>query len=56
VPVVAVLYTNNPVAGDVIGPLALVAVNATLGGKKPLSVALISNLADALGEVVPIPV
>jgi hypothetical protein len=56
VPAVAVLYTINPVAGLVIGLAALVAVKATLGGKKPLLVALTSNLAEASGVVVPIPV
>ena len=56
VPAVAVLYTNNPAAGEVVGLAELVAVKATRGGKKPLSVAVTSNFAEALGVVVPIPV
>jgi hypothetical protein len=40
----------------VIGEKIFVAVNATLGGKNPLSVADTSNFAEALGVVVPIPV
>jgi hypothetical protein len=40
----------------VIGLAALVAVNATRGGKNPLLVALTSNFAEASGVLVPIPV
>jgi hypothetical protein len=35
---------------------SVVLIKETLGGKNPLSVAVTSNLADALGVVVPIPV
>jgi hypothetical protein len=38
-----------------MGDAALVAVNATLGGKNPLVVLVTSNLADASGLFVPIP-
>jgi hypothetical protein len=59
-----VLYTNNPAAeasavdpdNPVTGANTLVEVSATLGGKKPLSDALTSNFAEALGVVVPMPV
>jgi hypothetical protein len=54
--VTAVLYTIKPVAGEVTGLAALVAVKAIRGGKNPLSVAYTSSFAEALGEVVPIPV
>jgi hypothetical protein len=43
------------VAGDVIVELSEALVRLTLGGKKPLSEEVISNFADALGVVVPIP-
>jgi hypothetical protein len=52
-------YINKPVAAEEVptmGAKALFAVNATLGGKKPLSVAAISSFAEALGVAVPIPV
>ena len=39
-----------------MGLVAFVALNATRGGKKPLSVANTSNFADAFGVEVPIPV
>jgi hypothetical protein len=50
------LYTIKPVAGLVIGLPELLAVNATLGAKKPLSLELISSLAELLGVFVPIPI
>jgi hypothetical protein len=50
------LNTNKPVAGEVTGLAAFVAVKAILGGKNPLSVANTSNFAEAFGVVVPIPV
>jgi hypothetical protein len=52
---VAVLYINNPIAGVAIVAASEALVSATRGGKKPLSVAFISNFAEALGVVVPIP-
>jgi hypothetical protein len=52
---VAVLNINNPIAGVVIVAASEALVSATRGGKKPLSVAFISNFAEASGEVVPIP-
>jgi hypothetical protein len=55
-PAVAVLYTSKPVAGEGIGPTALLAVKATRGGRNPLSVAVTSSLADAFGVFVPMPV
>jgi hypothetical protein len=42
----------NPVTGEKV----LVDVRATLGGRKPFSDELTSNLAEAFGDVVPIPV
>ena len=42
-------------AGDEIVELSEALVRLTLGGKKPLSEAVISNFADAFGVVVPIP-
>ena len=55
-PAVAVLYTSKPVAGEGIGPAALLAVKATRGGRNPLSVAVTASLADAFGVVVPMPI
>jgi hypothetical protein len=55
VPAVAVLYTNNPEAGEVTGVVELVAVKATLGGKKPLVVLVTSSCAEEFGVLVPIP-
>ena len=52
----AVLKISNPLAGDVMGDAEFAAIKAILGGKKPLSVAAISSLAEAFGFVVPIPV
>ena len=54
-PAVAMLYTNNPVAGFFTGAATLVAVNATRGGKNPLLLLLTSNCADESGLFVPIP-
>jgi hypothetical protein len=58
------LYTIKPAAVNkedasdkpVIGEKALVEVKATRGGKKPFVSENTSNLADAFGVVVPIPV
>jgi hypothetical protein len=50
------LYTNKPSAGEVIGAADDALVNVTRGGKNPLSEAETSNLADAWGVVVPMPV
>ena len=55
----AVLYINNPAAAEdvpVMGAKTLLAVSAMRGGKNHLSVAAISNFAEALGLVVPMPV
>ena len=54
-PAVAVLKTNNPLAGEVIGVAAVVDVSATRGGKNPFVVEFTSNWAEALGVFVPIP-
>jgi hypothetical protein len=47
---VAVLYTNKLVARLVIGVAEPVAVKATRGVSNPLSVLLMSNIADASGD------
>ena len=59
VPAETVLYTIRPVAFAAVpakGENELVAVKMTRGGRKPKVDELTSNLAEALGEVVPIPV
>ena len=54
-PAVAVLYTSRPVAGlETVLPSS-VPVNATRGGRNPLSVAATSSLAELCGVVVPMP-
>lgn len=51
----AVLYTNNDVAGELTGDAELKLVKATRGIKTPLSVDETSNCEEAAGLVVPIP-
>ncbi len=54
-PAVPVLYTNNPVAGEGMVVVSVVEVKEIQGAKTPLFVDFISSIADASGEVVPIP-
>jgi hypothetical protein len=49
---VVVLYICNPTAGFEIAFLSEVVI---LGGRKPLLFEVISNFADGLGKLVPIP-
>jgi hypothetical protein len=49
VPAVAVLYTSKPIAGEVTGVAAFMAVSATRGGRNPLLVNLTSNPAEGSG-------
>jgi hypothetical protein len=53
---VTVLNTIKPFAGLVTGLATFAAVKATRGGKNPLSEAETSNLAEAWGVGVPMPV
>jgi hypothetical protein len=53
---VAVLNTSKPLAGLVTGLATFIAVKAMRGGKKPLSEAETSSLAEAWGVAVPMPV
>jgi hypothetical protein len=48
-PLVDVLYTNNPMAGEVTGLAAFAALSATLGGKKPLLEKFTSSPAELSG-------
>jgi hypothetical protein len=50
-----VLYTNKLFAGDAIVVASVLPVNVTRGISTPLFVALISNIEDPIGLVVPIP-
>lgn len=51
----AVLYTNNDVAGEVIGLALFVADKVTRGINKPRVVEVISRTEEASGIFVPIP-
>jgi hypothetical protein len=53
---VTVLNTSKPLAGLVTGLATFIAVKAMRGGKNPLFEEVTSNLADASGVVVPMPV
>jgi hypothetical protein len=53
---VAVLNTSKPLAGLVTGLETFIAVKDMRGGKNPLFEEVTSNLADASGVVVPMPV